>query len=281
MRWVFAFVLCSLGYALNIVNGIAFYVNDEPVTLYELYKTAQVAKISRDEALELLITQKIQDEEVARYHLSASELEIDEMFREIAARNRQSVESMRENLQAQGVDLEYYRNDVKKRVLQKKLYAMIVSQNIELADESELQQYYEQHRSDFLIPTHIKIIRYGASSRELLEHLVSQSYPLGSVPPTPSGVLSAPEEIETARLNPQLTALLMEVPVGKFTPIFNIGGEFVAFWVLSKSGGVAMPFEESKQLIFGKIMREKEGRVLAEHFEKLRAAAKITILRLN
>ncbi|MDE5817041.1 MAG: hypothetical protein K2H55_06025, partial [Helicobacter sp.] len=136
-------------------------------------------------------------------------------------------------------------------------------------------------RSDFLIPTHIKIIRYGASSRELLEHLVSQSYPLGSVPPTPSGVLSAPEEIETARLNPQLTALLMEVPVGKFTPIFNIGGEFVAFWVLSKSGGVAMPFEESKQLIFGKIMREKEGRVLAEHFEKLRAAAKITILRLN
>lgn len=281
MRWVFVFVLCSIGYALNIVNGIAFYVNDEPVTLYELYKTAQMAKISKEEAVELLITQKIQDEEVARYHLSASELEIDEMLHEIAARNRQSVESMRENLQAQGIDMEYYRNDVKKRVLQKKLYAMIVSQNLELADENELQQYYEQHRADFLIPTHIKIIRYGASSRELLEHLVSQKYPLGSVPPTPSGIVSAPEEIETAKLNPQLTALLMEVPVGKFTPIFNVGGEFVAFWVLAKSGGVAMPFEESKQLIFGKIMREKEGRVLAEHFEKLRAAAKITILRLN
>ncbi|MDE6978856.1 MAG: hypothetical protein K2O85_04740 [Helicobacter sp.] len=281
MRWVFIFVLCSIGYALNIVNGIAFYVNDEPVTLYELYKTAQMAKIDKEEAVELLITQKIQDEEIARYHLSASELEIDEMLHEIAARNRQSVESMRENLQAQGIDMEYYRNDVKKRVLQKKLYAMIVSQNLELADENELQQYYEQHRSDFMIPTHIKIIRYGASSRELLEHLVSQKYPLGSVPPTPRGVLSAPEEIETARLNPQLTALLMEVPVGKFTPIFNIGGEFVAFWVLAKSGGVVMPFEESKQLIFGKIMREKEGRVLAEHFEKLRAAAKITILRLN
>lgn len=281
MRWVFVFVLCSIGYALNVVNGIAFYVNDEPVTLYELFKTAKMANISQDEAMELLITEKIQDEEVARYNITASEQEIDEMMHEIAARNRQSVESMQQALLSQGVNLDYYRADLKKRVLQKKLYAMVVSQNLELADESELRQYYDQHHSDFTIPTHIKIIRYGASSRELLEKVVLQNYPMGSIPPTIEGVVSAPEEIETAKLNPQLISLLMEVPVGRFTPIFNIGGDFVAFWVLSKSGGSVMPFEESKRLVFGKIMRDKESRLLAEHFEKLRAAAKITIVRLN
>lgn len=281
MRWIWMCLLLVMGHGMNLVNGIAFYVNDQPVTLYELFQTAQAAKMSKEEAIELLIKEKLQDEEVARYNLSASDIEIDEELQSIAMRNNQSVESMRMMLMEQGIDFDYYRLDVKRRVLQKKLYSHIVSDNIELADDNELRRYYEQHRLDFVIPTHVHIVRYSASSRELLDTMVLRSYPMGSVPPAPQGVVSAPEEIETARLNPQLTSLLMEVPVGKFTPVFNVAGEFVVFWILSKEGGVVMPFEESKRVIFGKIMHEKEGRLLEEHFERLRSAAKITILRLN
>ncbi|WP_181566356.1 peptidylprolyl isomerase [Helicobacter monodelphidis] len=271
---------CGLS-AANFVNGIAFFVNNEPVTLFQLYQVMQGAKVSREEAMELLISEKLHEEEAKKFNIQITEIEIDEELQRIAQRSNQSVDQLKSIILARGVAYSHYRDEVKKRVLQKKLYSMIVTENIELADESELKSYYDQHHNDFIVPTHISIVRYSASSQPLLEQLVNAKRSISSIPVAPDGVLSAPEVVETAKLNPQLTALLMNVNVGSFTPIFNIGGEYATFLVSSKSGGVQIPFEEAKRDIFARIMMERENTVIKGYFDKLRAVAKIKVLRLE
>ncbi len=269
-------------YASQIVNGISFYVNGEPVTLYQLHKMTKIAQVNKEEAMEILINERLQDEEALKYNILISEREVDDEIQALSNKNGQnSIEALKRTLIQQGIDFNHYRDDIKKRLLQKKLFSAVVSENIELADENELKEYYNAHKQDFVLPTHVNIIRYGSHSQNVLDKMVRKKYPIGSIPPAPSGASSAPERIEIARLNPQLVSLLISVPVGGFTPVFNIAGEFVTFFVVSKIGGAPIPFEESKRAIFGKIMLEREEKILQEHFEKLRAAAKIKIVRLD
>ncbi|NLU35273.1 peptidylprolyl isomerase [Wolinella succinogenes] len=261
--------------APTLVNGISFYVNNQPVTLLELYKTAQLANVSKERAMEMLIDKMLHQDEIERYGISTNEIEVNQEVERIAKSNGATLEQFRSFLDQKGVNWESYKEDLKEKVLKDKLYDKIVANNLRMADERELVAYYESNKNLFSIPARIETIKYSSKNQEALVSLLKN--PLSQ----PKGVISEPETILTQKINPKLAALLQETPLGQFTQIFTIGEDHLTFLVKSKGDLVLIPFESAKEAVFHRLMMEKEDKVIREHFEKLRASAKVKVIRLD
>lgn len=261
--------------APNLVNGISFYVNNQPVTLFELYKSAQSANVSKEQAMELLVNKMLHKDEIERYAITASEEDIDKEFALVAKNSGATTEQFRAFLNERGVDLGNYKNELKERVLRDKLYTKIVQNNLRMADERELMTYYEANKNLFSIPAKIETIKYSSKNRDAL--IATMQSPLQEQ----NDVTSTSETIITAKINPQLVAILQETQQNKFTQIFTIGDEYLTFLIKDKSDFTLIPFENAKEAVFGRLMMEKEDKVIQEHFEKLRASAKVKVIRLD
>ena len=277
LRGIFTLVIIAsnaLG-APSLVNGIAFYVNNQPVTLFELYKTMQIQKVDTNHALEILIERMLHKEEIARYNLSVSEGEIDEAIAKIAKNNGANPAQIKNFIENQGASWNEYRKEHSEQLLKDKLYHKIVSENIKMADERELAGYYEANKESFLLPSRIQTMKYSSKNRELLQRVIQNPLLL------PQGIRTESETIFTQKINPQLAMLLQKTKVGEFTQIFTIGEDYLMFLIKSKEDPAPIPLENAKELVFNQLMIEREGRVIKEHFEKLRANAKVNILRLQ
>lgn len=267
--------MASLWGAPNLVNGIAFYVNNQPATLLELYKTAQGAGVSKEQAMEILIDKKLHQSEIERFKLSASETEIDQELERIAKERGASVAELREFLAQKGLEWNLYKEEIKERLLERKLYEKIVSNQLRMADERELVAYYEANKNLFSIHAKINAIKYSAKNPEVLQALMKNRLQ------TPKGVTSEPETILTAKINPRLAALLEGTPDNHFTQVFTLGEDHLTFLITSRENPTLIPFENAKEAVFQRLMSEREDRIIKEHFEKARANAKVKLLRLD
>ena len=133
----------------EMVDGLALVINNQPVTMGEIVTTAQRYKISNDEAVEMLIADKLQAAEVARQGISVDPFELDSAIEAFAQKNGMSTEQLKSTLASKMVDWDDYRNDYKTKLLRDKLTKKITSQSMSAIDDRELQKYFETHRDLF------------------------------------------------------------------------------------------------------------------------------------
>ena len=62
------FVASSVFSAPSLVNGIAFFVNGNPVTLLDVYKVQQRDKVEQNIAVDILINEKLHEEEIKKHN---------------------------------------------------------------------------------------------------------------------------------------------------------------------------------------------------------------------
>ena len=70
------FVASSVFSAPSLVNGIAFFVNGNPVTLLDVYKVQQRDKVEQNIAVDILINEKLHEEEIKKHNIIVTELEL-------------------------------------------------------------------------------------------------------------------------------------------------------------------------------------------------------------
>lgn len=99
----------------SLVSGIAFFVNGDPVTLVELYKTQQREKVSQDVAVDRLINERLHEEEIKKRKLSVNDLEIEDEIRRVAKQNKTTLEKVRKYVEGNGGNWNTYKEDIKKR----------------------------------------------------------------------------------------------------------------------------------------------------------------------
>ena len=149
-----------------------------------------------------------------------------------------------------------------------------LASNARVNDESELLDYYNRHKSEFLMPAEIKVRRYSSTTQDLLEDIVNG----GST--KKNGVDVLDETLNASNLNPQLLDIFLRVPKGSFTPILNSGnGVFIIFMIQDRIGNTQLPFVQVRGIIMQKIISSKQDKILNDHFEKLKSSAKIVMLR--
>ncbi|MCX2716165.1 peptidyl-prolyl cis-trans isomerase [Helicobacter sp. MIT 21-1697] len=264
---------CVLNTYGEVIAGVAIRVNGHAITLYEIASLQSRLKISKQAAIDMLINERLKDDEIERFKISIEDFKIDEEIALLAANANLSKEEFLRKA-THTMSLQEYRSQIKKQLQTKELMQRILASNISISSEDELLSYYTHHKKEFLIPSQVRVVRYFAQSDNALQKAIQS--PKQNI----RGVQKVNETIALSSLNPQIAQVFMHTPNNEFTPVLTTGGNgFVSFLVKERLGESPINFEEAKPLINQKIMAQKEQSIITEHFNKIRSSANIITLR--
>lgn len=258
----------------GLVNGIALVVNDEPITLYDIDVMSQKMNVSKREATEMLISEKIQSSEIKRLGIEVDLYEIEERMESVASSNNLTLQEFKDILASKFISLEEYKESLEKKLIQEKLARQIFSEESAAVDTEDAKIYYENNKEEFAVPTKVKITKYVSKDQRQLAAFLQNPMMVGH------SVAVESEEIRTEDLNPKLLSLVLETHEGGITPILPIGANlYVSFRIDKKLDKKQKSFEEVQSTITAKLRQENESKSIERYFKKQRVKAKIVEVR--
>ena len=144
------------------VDRVIAIVNDDIIRLQELKealapvveqirkqdlppeKTRALIEQKRDEVLNSMIQRTLADQVIEREGITVSEAEIDAAIEQVKSMNNSTDEELRRFLRMNGMNMETYREELRRQILQSKLVNRKVKSNI-IITEADIREYYEAH----------------------------------------------------------------------------------------------------------------------------------------
>ncbi len=147
----------------RLLNTIAIIVNDDFITLYEVKReiapnapdgvSDREIAAHRTDAADRLIADRLVKQEIKRRSITVGDTELDRAIENVAEQNGITVDKLKEEITAQGVSWETYRNEV----LRKQLEVLSLKRDIAMAtldvDETTLRDLYKRHFSGGVLYT--------------------------------------------------------------------------------------------------------------------------------
>ncbi|WP_120887675.1 SurA protein [Helicobacter pylori] len=257
----------------KVVGGISLLVNGSPITLYQIQEEQKKSKVSKAQARDRLIAERIKNQEIERLKIHVDDDKLDQEMAMMAQQQGMDLDHFKQMLMAEG-HYKLYRDQLKEHLEMQELLRNILLTNVDTSSETKMREYYNKHKEQFSIPTEIETVRYTSTSQEDLERAMAD--PNLEIP----GVSKANEKIEMKTLNPQIAQVFISHEEGSFTPVMNGGGgQFITFYIKEKKGKNEVSFSQAKQFIAQKLVEESKDKILEEHFEKLRVKSRIVMIR--
>ncbi len=257
----------------KVVGGISLLVNGSPITLYQIQEEQEKSKVSKAQARDRLIAERIKNQEIERLKIHVDDDKLDQEMAMMAQQQGMDLDHFKQMLMAEG-HYKLYRDQLKEHLEMQELLRNILLTNVDTSSETKMREYYNKHKEQFSIPTEVETVRYTSTNQEDLERAMSN--PNLEVP----GVSKANEKIEMKTLNPQIAQVFISHEQGSFTPVMNGGGgQFITFYIKEKKGKNEVSFSQAKQFIAQKLVEESKDKILEEHFEKLRVKSRIVMIR--
>ncbi|WP_104687515.1 SurA N-terminal domain-containing protein [Helicobacter acinonychis] len=257
----------------KVVGGISLLVNGSPITLYQIQEEQEKFKVSKNQARDRLIADRIKNQEIERLKIHIDDDRLDQEMAMMAQQQGMDLDHFKQMIMAEG-HYKTYRDQLKEHLEMQELLRNILLTNVDTSSETKMREYYNKHKEQFSVPMEVETIRYSSTSQEDLERAMSD--PNLEVP----GVNKANETIEMKTLNPQIAQVFISHEKDSFTPIMNGGGgQFITFYIKEKKGKNEVSFSQAKQFIAQKLVEESKDKILEEHFEKLRVKSRIVMIR--
>ncbi|GAA7253002.1 hypothetical protein BD0084_05960 [Helicobacter pylori] len=257
----------------KVVGGISLLVNGSPITLYQIQEEQKKSKVSKAQARDRLIAERIKNQEIERLKIHVDDDKLDQEMAMMAQQQGMDLDHFKQMLMAEG-HYKLYRDQLKEHLEMQELLRNILLTNVDTSSETKMREYYNKHKEQFSIPTEIETVRYTSTNQEDLERAMAD--PNLEIP----GVSKANEKIEMKTLNPQIAQVFISHEQGTFTPVMNGGGgQFITFYIKEKKGKNEVSFSQAKQFIAQKLVEESKDKILEEHFEKLRVKSRIVMIR--
>ncbi len=257
----------------KVVGGISLLVNGSPITLYQIQEEQKKSKVSKAQARDRLIAERIKNQEIERLKIHVDDDKLDQEMAMMAQQQGMDLDHFKQMLMAEG-HYKLYRDQLKEHLEMQELLRNILLTNVDTSSETKMREYYNKHKEQFSIPTEIETVRYTSTNQEDLERAMAD--PNLEIP----GVSKANEKIEMKTLNPQIAQVFISHEQGSFTPVMNGGGgQFITFYIKEKKGKNEVRFSQAKQFIAQKLVEESKDKILEEHFEKLRVKSRIVMIR--
>ncbi|MBR7117758.1 MAG: SurA N-terminal domain-containing protein [Helicobacteraceae bacterium] len=182
----------------NTIDGIAIKVNGNIITMHEIQALQEKTKISKKEAIEQIIKDKLRENEIKRLGINIDDAKLDEEINNIASANNITRDELKNTLKSQGIDFDKYKDELKEHLLNRGLMQKILQTNINLANDEALKKYYNSNQELFTFPTLIKVTSYTSINDVALQKFLSN--PLITNPE----VQAKEEEIDIRNLPPQI-----------------------------------------------------------------------------
>lgn len=255
------------------IDGVSVIINKEPITLYDVQKYATRFNLSKKEALDVLVRQKLEDSEIKKLGINADNFEVDQYIENVAASNNMNTYDFLNMIRSKNIDVSEYKEDLKSKLKRDKLYKKIVSSKMQQLDENELRAYYEQNQGEFSQASAFDVTIYTSADQKALQAIAQN--PMSAH----GGVELKDTTFEAAKIEPKLALLLNKTPQGAFSSMVKSEQGFVLFFVKNKHNVQTVSFEDAKNYIYGKLADGKEQKAIEEYFEKLKVSANIQVVR--
>jgi peptidyl-prolyl cis-trans isomerase SurA len=300
----------------EVVDRIVAIVNDDIITLFELNLSfkpyeEKIRKLGyssdkehemlfkvREDMLNRLIYQKLQDQEIERLKIKIDEPEIDQTIERIKEENFYTDEDLRLTLVNEGLTMEEYRGKIKEQILRTKLINLNVRSKVVITKE-DIASYYKNHpdkygvkkkyhlyniiikaplfadeREKDKIKTRMDEILTELKAGESFENMV-ETYSKSS-PDTGGGDLGL---FRLDDLSPQLQNTVKEMKAGEFTPVLDTDQGFQIFFIKEIVEISGKPLDEVsseiEKILFNEIVEKK----FQSWLEELRNQSVIKIIK--
>ncbi len=274
MKFITIFMAIALHLAIaKTIDGVAIKVNGNIITMYEIEKIQNENKISKKEAIDLIIRNKLKENEIKRLGIIIDDKRLNDEINNIASSNNITRDELIKALKAQGIDFQNYKNDLKEHLANRDLMQKVLQTNTNLTSDEDLKKYYDANPSLFTFPTIIKVTSYTSTSDEALQRFLSNPLIINS------SIQSKDEEINIRNLPPQIVNIFLNTPDKKFTPILNSGNTLIVFFIKEKTNKELIPFDDIKSNVMQKYAEAKESDLLNEYFNKIKASTNIEYIR--
>ena len=313
---MFGFSFAARGQSAEVVDRIVAVVNDDIITLFELNgrvepyaekirklgystdKEHQMLFKVREDMLNRLIYQKLQDQEVERLKIKVDESQIDQTIERIKEENFYTDEELRLTLANEGLTMEAYRGQIKEQILRTKLINFNVRSKVVITKE-DITSYYKNHPDKYggkkkyhLYNIIIKTPLFADQSEKdkmkarmdkiLTELTAGKSFETmvetysGSSLDVGGGDLGL---FRLDQLSPQLQDTIKEMNAGEFTPVLNTDQGFQIFFIKEIVETSGKPLEEVspeiEKILFNEIVEKK----FQSWLEALRNQSAIKIIK--
>jgi len=161
-------ICATLGFS-GIITGVSVIINDEPITLYEVYKYSQKYKISRKESLNILVRQKLEKSQIKKLRITADTFEVDRYIENLASKNGLSQYEFLNMLKSKEIKIEEYKKEIKDKIQRDKLYQSIYRDKIKGLEDSELKKFYENNPTEFQIANSFNLSVYTSKNGKDLQ----------------------------------------------------------------------------------------------------------------
>lgn len=265
--------LCATLSFSGIITGVSVIINDEPITLYEVYKYSQKFKISKKESLDLLVRQKLEESQIKKFGIDADIFEVDQYIENLANNNGMSQYEFFNMLKSKNIKVDDYKEEIKAKIKKDKLYQKIFAGKLKSIDESEVEKFYKSNPEQFRQANSFDVTSYTSTNGNDLVAIIKN--PMLQ----PSGVQIEDKEIPASALSNQLKALLNQTKDGTFSKITTIKNQKLMFFVKEKKDFITLPYDKVKQSIYRVLSQQKEQAILKDYFEKIKASATIDVVR--
>jgi putative periplasmic protein len=259
-------------YSAQMINGIAAIVENEPITLYEVYSLKEQIRASEQDALNLLIRDRLEDAQIKNLNISVTPFELNDRIESIAKQNGMTNSQFRSSIQAQGMDFLEFKNNIEKKMLQEKLYKSILAEAGKNVNEQKAKMYFDANPDKFKVFSTAKVVLYRAKNPEELEAQKTS-------PSLLSSVQTQELSLDYQSIDPRLAAIISGTNNGEFTQILQGADSFDMFYVKEKIGSYTPSFADVKDNVINELYQGEQEKLMADYFDKLRAKAKIQILR--
>jgi len=253
----------------KMVDGIACIVEGECITSAEIRAIQTQYSISKKEALNLLIQDRLQKS--AMRDIVVDEKVIDSKISAIAAQNNLTVPKMQKILKEQGTSWEKYRSSIRNALKKEKFFQEHIVNTIPEPSDDELKLYYVNHKEQFVVPSTVNLIEYSAKSEQKMKDFLRTK--------NTKKVTSRRISKSTKDLNPTLLSTILQTQDGSYTRPFNAGDKYISYKVLSKSGEVTMPFESARGAAAARWKKQQQNKAIKDYFEKLKTNADVQYIK--
>lgn len=268
--FLLTFVLLAMSLEAKVYNGIAMVVNGEPITMAEISAVQKQLGVSKQEATDMLVENRLQKS--AMKDITVSEDEIDDRIKIVAKQNNLTLKKMQEVIKKQGQSWNEFRDQIKLSLQKQKFFRTKIVQTIQNPSDAELKMFYKSHAELFSMPASIKVVEYSASQAEKIHKLLDN-------PSAMQGVKKRNMTLQGSDITPQLLAMISQTGIGEFTPAFNNGSAYITYQIISKGKSKLKPFADVKNRVTLAWKRDQQADAIKRYFKKMKRDAVIETIR--
>lgn len=267
-------LLLSLLLNSDVINGVAIKVNGIPITLYDIETAQKELGGSKSETVNLLIQNTLEEYEIDRLGLQASERDIDLFISNLMAQNRvPSKEMFFQALSYRGISKDEFLEGVKKQVLRPKLYQAISSSKVSQPTDEELKEIYNQNLSKWRVADSYDVTIYSSRDVSALREKILNPLLFNR------SVQMSRESIKGGEVNGQIRDILSKTEDGQFSEVIPMGGAYSIFYINGREGERVLEFDEVVNDIRTEELLSQQKRVVENYLKRVRAEAIIEYLR--